>query len=586
MSRPKLNMPLKEQNSPRSQWISNVSLLKNQLKDGELVEASKKQTPKISWNELEAQLGKRMRQTATATATATATTATKGALPNINTNVKSAGGDSDGGGGGGNPFSPTSATLNLIPHPHHSPDRNSNARAAPLPSGLPVSTAKRPVLSIPTSPKSHEVLKQVHNGTAQLPNRSTAGPVSSRMKAGRNGAGHVKVESNVAATRTGTPKVEADGARATHFHRKTGIESSWTTRSNAVAQESANEAKWMEKSMQVEIMKEIVNESKRRRYDTNQSSKDSSNKIINVTDDVPTPTVATKSHEDPTKSMRILPDSVKPYSGAASVVSEQPPHKGQSSAQNHPEHTVPRPAATKTKGSLSWLRRTLKPNSSKPSKRSVMVSDMTQVSLLTSDSNRTKTSKVRSTASSSSRESKKRAVEKYFQPTTPLQLGLWLSELQKAIRVAKQELTPPKDTTTATAALENNSKAMQVVDACPPSPGKRREEKRRMHKQQHHQQQQRTDGTVNTLEAEDVYYHKNRDVGVYVDYSTFDDGDSVSSVELLFRWLTCRELNDRAVHDGTVMTPPGTVIATESNVSDDLSIDFEARPTRRTFFSR
>ena len=128
---------------------------------------------------------------------------------------------------------------------------------------------------------------------------------------------------------------------------------------------------------------------------------------------------------------------------------------------------------------------------------------------------------------------------------------------------------------------------MLMVDALPPSPQQRKADTTQFDAK--NQPSLVGDGTVG--EGEDVYFHKNRDVGVYVDYSTFDDGDSVSSIELLFKWLTCRELNDTATVDnnsrqGTVMTPPGTVIATESNVSDDISIDLDARPTRRTFFSR
>jgi hypothetical protein len=216
---------------------------------------------------------------------------------------------------------------------------------------------------------------------------------------------------------------------------------------------------------------------------------------------------------------------------------------------------------------------------------------MTEVSILTTDDSlNTKSSSKNgySTSSKSNGKSVKTVVEKYFHPTTPLQLGLWLSEVQKAIRLAKQNTDLPVHTKT----IDNHvtTTPMRMVDALPSSPQPRTADNKVMAQTQH------GDGTIYTLgEGEDVYYHKNRDIGAYVDYSTFDDGDSVSSIELLFKWLTCRDLNDTATIDNgsrhsrgdrTAMTPPGTVIATESNVSDELSIDLDAKPTRRTFFSR
>lgn len=79
------------------------------------------------------------------------------------------------------------------------------------------------------------------------------------------------------------------------------------------------------------------------------------------------------------------------------------------------------------------------------------------------------------------------------------------------------------------------------------------------------------------------YYMQTQNQGVYVDYSTFDDGDSISSLDLLFKWLTCRDLtkDDRKVdHSGKVIG-----VGSAENVGA-LSFDAEARTHRRTFISR
>lgn len=65
------------------------------------------------------------------------------------------------------------------------------------------------------------------------------------------------------------------------------------------------------------------------------------------------------------------------------------------------------------------------------------------------------------------------------------------------------------------------------------------------------------------------YYHEQREAGIVMDYSTFDeDAESVSSIELLFNWMSCREIGKdqmRIDHRGKL------VIATDSELSDALS---------------
>ena len=64
------------------------------------------------------------------------------------------------------------------------------------------------------------------------------------------------------------------------------------------------------------------------------------------------------------------------------------------------------------------------------------------------------------------------------------------------------------------------------------------------------------------------YYDEQQEVGLVMDYSSFDDdAESVSSIDLLFNWLSCREMPNeklRIDHRGKL------VVATESLVSEDL----------------
>ena len=589
-------MPLKEQNSPRSQWISNVSLLKNQLKDGELIESSKNQNEskatKLTWNELEAQLGKRMREKARAapsasartTTTSTTTTDRSKLLPiNTTTPLKSVGGTN---GSAINPLSPTSSTLNLIPHPR-SPTRSTSMNA-PLPPGIPFSPSKRPALNIPVSPRSQDVLKQVHSGTAQLqggsthrsPNTTGTTATTSRTKPATTK--HSNFVDTKMASRNQNSPTDADGLYNTTVKHE----------SNTVEPSSLRKKSKQQPPQETTVLTSIE-----------ESIHESHHNGETPVEPQPTHITTDDIHKVKASMNRETLNSIKPYGGAESVVSvqQQKTPAASQTRSNQNKNKVPRPETTtsKTKGSMSWLRRALKPNGSKPTKRSINMSNMTAVSILTTDSVNTKSSSKNGGYSTSSKSNGKsiKTIEKYFHPTTPLQLGLWLSEVHKAIRLAKEGSNQQVQQRNTPIDHNSTSTPMLMVDALPSSSQQRNVDREDLQQQQ--QQQLRGDGTVNTLggEGEDVYYHKNRDIGVYVDYSTFDDGDSVSSIELLFKWLTCRDLNDAATMDngsigrhyrgdGTVMTPPGTVIATESNVSDDLSIDLDARPTRRTFFSR
>lgn len=73
------------------------------------------------------------------------------------------------------------------------------------------------------------------------------------------------------------------------------------------------------------------------------------------------------------------------------------------------------------------------------------------------------------------------------------------------------------------------------------------------------------------------FYRHTVDTGVYVDYSTFDDGESVSSIDLLFKWLTCRDL--------TAEPKPSNIQTDQAQVESDVSFDAEAQPRRRVLFS-
>lgn len=82
------------------------------------------------------------------------------------------------------------------------------------------------------------------------------------------------------------------------------------------------------------------------------------------------------------------------------------------------------------------------------------------------------------------------------------------------------------------------------------------------------------------------YYQNAQEYGVYVDYSTFDDGESISSIDLLFRWLTCRDLDVARTKSLPTRNPEGMMLDDGHEVIDsDVSFDADAQPRRRILFS-
>jgi Sec-independent protein translocase protein TatA len=545
-------MPLKEQNSPRSQWISNVSLLKDQLKDGKMVDNAKDSASKLSWNQLEAQLSKRTRDSSVAIANSR--------LP-IHRLSNAAKRESI-------PVSPSN--LNLIPHPHHRSKRVSTDNLSTI--------SKRPTLNIPTSPKSKEILKQVHSGTAQMPNlpaRQRPKSLTSNMKNDNNVAEAPSVtqgrslmlQGDTASFQeiTQTQKAFSQTTPAPNNKAKESVADDETIQSHLVKSDfvvvSEGFSNVESKGFSVPKVKSVNASTTTLKVDkmTNVKGSSETSKLGHQYDATIESRTVQGEPEKPCVSGPVTSTSMV-HNGADSVTTEQ----ATGSYANF-KKKVPRPLRepAKTKGTLSWLRRALKPTES-AAKRSVTSSSVSRAPSTCSAASMKEEEQL---PSQDQCESIKE--EKYFRPTTPLQLGLWLSELQKAIRIAQQEQVQQQ----RKQERKEERKPTAVVDACPPSP---------KNDDDSNQQGESVQDT-----EEDMYYKKNRDIGVYVDYSTFDDGDSVSSMDLLFRWLTCRDLNETDNNRGEeAITPPGTVIATESNVSDDISIDMDVRPTRRTFFSR
>jgi hypothetical protein len=508
MSRPKLDMPLKDHNSPRSQWISNVSLLKNQLKDGQLVESEAELGSKMSWNELEAKLSKRMKEPSAVSPYSNAKR--NGTVPKSPNN------------------------LHLIRHPHHQSGHVSLSNQS-------VASSKRPTLKIPTGAKSRDILNQVHKGKTQVPILPVRQRSSSPIKIQKGSAEHGKISAS-----QGIPPIDTKLSRNESVFDDMSVQ-----RTESVAPAKTTTTESNQPISSVDILKpskvsatpiEIV-----KPFDRTEDGP-IFDKVIESIDEQVTrkrSSTATKQNSKNVETMKKadIPTATVPFlvdmSGAASVTTVQA--IGSFALPNRKVHRD-----RKTKGSLSWLRRALKPNDAASKKIRPLASyeaSINPVSVIDA-------STIGDTVETN-------PTVRQFKTTTPLQLGLWLTELRKAIRVALHEQE------------KMDSKPINVVDSTPSSP-------------------KNTEGMNERDEVdEDLYYRKNRDVGVYVDYSTFDDGDSVSSIELLFKWLTCRDLNETGnKRSASPMTPPGTVMATESNVSDDISIDLDVKPTRRTFFAR
>ena len=201
--------------------------------------------------------------------------------------------------------------------------------------------------------------------------------------------------------------------------------------------------------------------------------------------------------------------------------------------------------ATKTKGTLAWLKKTWKTkDTAKPAIPSAAASQLSDT--------------IHSVQSVLSATELQPTVDTVVEPkklekfTTPLQQLLWLSTVMRAIAEAKAPLVIPRCLSPRSLTSLSPKSLSRVVS------------------------ESKKEGAAD-------YYNNTRDTGVYVDYSTFDDENSESSLELLFKWLSCRDLNETKK---PAANPPGTVFATETSVSDDLSMDLEAKPRRRTIFTR
>jgi hypothetical protein len=243
---------------------------------------------------------------------------------------------------------------------------------------------------------------------------------------------------------------------------------------------------------------------------------------------------------------------------------------------------------SKTKGKLSWLRMALTPSSA--ASRQHTPQQQRTLSRAAS-SGTTKSSKSSSDPIASHNTANDPVPQLEAPPvrtlryTTPLQLLLWLSAVKRAIEEAR-----PKPPTTEAEAAQPVPSARGSEPANAAAPRSHSHDSKEaapeavvMNKAQDSEQQ-----PVEGNEQHPNYYHHTQDVGVYVDYSTFDDGESVSSIELLFQWLTCRELSDakKRQPSSAASMMNRTVVATDSAFSDDLSMDMSVKPQRRTIFSR
>jgi hypothetical protein len=506
MSRPKLDLPLRDHNSPRSQWISNISLLKNQLRDGELVDSNTDLGTKLSWNELEAKLSKRMKDPSVVLSSSTT-------LPQKSPKNKH---------NGYSPMSPNN--LNLIRHPNH--------RSKQVPSSSQsIASWQRPTLKFPMPEKSKEVLKQVQVAKPRT---------------------HILPPDHLSPSPTKTTKGTVERGITLAF--PTTPTKPILPQTESALDESSNKFQVGVSPAQIPSSDKRIPEvtSIVRAHESRQPSATPASKPLN---DLPPKIKAdrpTEMSEDRVfrsadmKGQSDVPIVTSPEFVASSAASASVAI--QSIASFALPNRKPR-RERKPKGSLSWLRRALKSHDAAPKETASRVPHVASSCNVSVKEDKTIDDTLQTMST-----------EQYFKPTTPLQLGLWLTEIRKAIRLASHEQH------------RKSISPRNIVDSTPDSPRSTEELK----------EDEKDDN-----DAEDLYYKKNRDVGAYVDYSTFDDGDSVSSLELLFKWLTCRDLNDtdHKRNEGP-MTPPGTVMATESNVSDDISIDLDVRPTRRTLFAR
>jgi hypothetical protein len=158
--------------------------------------------------------------------------------------------------------------------------------------------------------------------------------------------------------------------------------------------------------------------------------------------------------------------------------------------------------------------------------------------------------------------------------TSPLQMQLWMGVVQKSIVKVVDPSNKKKK-------KDANGNTKSTV----------REELSEDHFLPEHDHRQQPLSSSALLQQEhqpsSSFYRHTRDTGVYVDYSTFDDGESISSIDLLFKWLMCRDLTLPAEGRGGHRNQTGGTINTDDNVQveSDVSFDPEAQPRRRVLFS-
>lgn len=507
-----LKMPLTEKNgaplplSPKTKWVANVKELKQQQgSDGAKTMSRTSAAPNLSWNEIEAKMGKRMRDLAS-------------------------------------PVVATSGT-------------------APVPFGAnQPSTTPKPKLHIPTDDKKRKSAPVVVNP----PIVETSARKTSK---------YAKARQDVTAPKTNNPDISrklvtAPIARDVPSDEVENIPSPTEltpmTPSFQTAVSSAATPRKRSQKINDPVQENIAPEIS------------SSEKMLRERSDDPA-----HKYEIQGIVAKAAPPKVYPTPPVMTFL--------KNSDAVHPNHTLsvvtvgtPSRAAQKTsrsltpksKGKLSWLRMALTPKDGNTPKQRPTISK--------AHSNTTSRSYETHSKDTTTLESTpyKPVAGKF---TTPLQQLLWLSAVQKCI---KESCPPPP--APAAPALDPS----RDVDLAPPV----------LTDQPITQKVSILTRLDNLAEAatgsSDIvdrtpdhpqYYNHTQDTGVYVDYSTFDDGDgeSVSSMELLFQWLTCRELSDGTKKQSASVAPPGTVVATTNTVfSEELSIDMEAKPRRRTLFSR
>jgi len=186
--------------------------------------------------------------------------------------------------------------------------------------------------------------------------------------------------------------------------------------------------------------------------------------------------------------------------------------------------------------------------------------------------------------------------------TTPLQQQLWLSEIRKSLveaQVAEElfaDIFARPISTESDRAFPQTMSSPRKGDASPSatsrSPMRPRSASPRRRNWSPSRRVAAIVDEVSSPRAEPEpepsmqltkYYYEQRDAGIVMDYSTFDDdAESVGSVELLFNWLTCKDTTDkmRIDHRGKL------VVATDSLLSDNLSWHEDQKSRSRTSYTK